>query len=147
MQTRFLVCLLTVLSLSTPKVRAEEWQTDYEKALATAKAENKRVLLDFTGSDWCVWCRKFDNDVLSQPEFATYAKTNLVMVMLDFPNAKPQSESVQKANKDLKEKCKVKSFPTYVVLTADGEEIGRQAGYLSGGPQAFITELEKFRKP
>jgi thioredoxin-related protein len=122
------------------------WVSDLPKALEQAKAENKIVLLDFTGSDWCVWCKKFDNDVLSQPEFAGYAKTNLVMVMLDFPNAKPQSDSVMKTNKDLQDKFKVNGFPTYVALTPDGKEIGRQVGYLLGGPQAFIAELEKFRK-
>jgi len=122
------------------------WVSDLPKALEQAKAENKTVLLDFTGSDWCVWCKKFDNDVLSKPEFASYAKTNLVMVLLDFPNAKPQADSVKKANKDLQEKLKVDGFPTYVVLTPDGKEIGRQVGYLHGGPQAFIAELDKFRK-
>ena len=122
------------------------WTADLPKALAQAKAENKIVLLDFTGSDWCVWCIKFDDDVLSQPEFATYAKTNLVMVLVDFPNAKPQSDAIKKTNKDLQDKFKVDGFPTYVALTPDGKEIGRQVGYLSGGPQAFIAELEKFRK-
>ncbi len=122
------------------------WSTDLPKALAQAKAENKIVLLDFTGSDWCVWCMKFDNDVLSQPEFANYAKTNLVMVMLDFPNAIKQSEALKKYNQELQAKFKVDGFPTYVALTPDGKEIGRQVGYLSGGPQAFIAELEKFRK-
>jgi thioredoxin-related protein len=121
------------------------WVSDLPKALEQAKAENKIVLLDFTGSDWCVWCKKFDNDVLSQPEFASYAKTNLVMVMLDFPNAKPQSDSVKKANKDLQDKFKVDGFPTYVALTPDGKEIGRQVGYLAGGPPTFIAKLEKFR--
>jgi len=137
-------------SVADPKVekRVSEllWALDLPTALAQAKAENKIVLVDFTGSDWCMWCRKFDNDVLSQPEFASYAKTNLVMVMLDFPNAKPQSDAVKKANKNLKEKFKMNGFPTYVVLTPDGKEIGRQVGYLHGGPQAFIAELDKFRK-
>jgi thioredoxin-related protein len=122
------------------------WSTDLSKALAQAKAENKIVLLDFTGSDWCVWCMKFDNDVLSQPEFAVYAKTNLVMVMLDFPNAKKQTEALKKSNQELQAKFKVDGFPTYVALNPNGKEIGRQVGYLSGGPQAFIAELDKFQK-
>jgi protein disulfide-isomerase len=132
--------------LSEKRVSELPWATDLPKVLEQAKAENKTVLLDFTGSDWCVWCIKFDDDVLSKPEFASYAKTNLVMVLLDFPNAKKQSESVKKTNKDLQEKFKVDGFPTYVALTPDGKEIGRQVGYLSGGPQAFIAKLEKFRK-
>jgi thioredoxin-related protein len=134
-------------SLSEKRVSELPWATSLPKALEQAKAENKIVLLDFTGSDWCVWCIKFDDDILSKPEFASYAKTNLVMVMLDFPKAKKQSASVKKANNDLQDKFKVESFPTYVALTPDGREIGRQAGYLSGGPQAFIVELEKIRKP
>ena len=122
------------------------WATDLPKALEQAKAEHKIVLLDFTGSDWCVWCMKFDNDVLSQPEFARYAKTNLVMVMLDFPNAIKQSEALKKSNQELQAKFKVDGFPTYVALNPDGKEIGRQVGYLSGGPQAFIAEFKKFRE-
>ena len=133
--------------LSEERVSELPWAADLPKALEQAKTEKKIVLLDFTGSDWCVWCTKFDDDVLSQPEFAGYAKTNLVMVMLDFPHAKPQSDSVKKTNKDLQDKFKVDGFPTYVALTPDGKEIGRQVGYLSGGPAAFIAELEKFQKP
>jgi thioredoxin-related protein len=133
-------------TLSEKRVSELSWATDLSKALEQAKAENKIVLLDFTGSDWCVWCIKFEDDVLSKPEFANYAKTNLVMVMLDFPNAKKQSDSVKKTNNDLQDKFKVEGFPTYVALSPDGKEIGRQVGYLSGGPQAFIAELEKFRK-
>jgi thioredoxin-related protein len=131
--------------LSEKRVLELPWTDGLPEAMAKAKAENKIVLLDFTGSDWCVWCIKFDDDVLSKPEFAAYAKTNLVMVMLDFPNAKPQSDLVKKTNKDLQDKFKVDGFPTYVALTPDGKEIGRQIGYLSGGPQAFITKLDKFR--
>ena len=122
------------------------WATNLPSALTQAKAENKIVLLDFTGSDWCSWCIKFDDDVLSKPEFAAYAKTNLVMVMLDFPQSKPQSDELKKSNQELQKKFKIEGFPTYVALNPDGKEIGRQVGYLSGGPQAFIAELEKFRK-
>ena len=59
------------VTLSEKRVSELPWALDLPKALAQAKAENKIVLLDFTGSDWCVWCVKFDNDVLSQPEFAS----------------------------------------------------------------------------
>jgi protein disulfide-isomerase len=134
-------------TLSDKRVSELPWAADLPEALKQAKAEHKIVLLDFTGSDWCVWCMKFDDDVLSKPDFASYAKTNLVMVMVDFPHAKPQSDLVRKANEGLQTKFKVDGFPTYVALTPDGKEVGRQAGYLSGGPQAFIAELEKFRKP
>ena len=132
--------------LSEKRVSELPWATDLPKALAQARAANKIVLLDFTGSDWCVWCMKFEDDVLSKSEFATYARTNLELVLVDFPNTKNQSDALKKNNDELQTKFKVDGFPTYVALNADGKEIGRQVGYLSGGPQAFIAELEKFRK-
>ena len=122
---------------SDRQVAALPWAANLPSALTEAKAENKIVLLDFTGSDWCVWCFKFDDDVL--------AKTNLVMVMLDFPHAKNQDDNLKKQNGDLQSKYKVDGFPTFVALDANGNEIGRQVGYLQGGPTAFIAELEKFR--
>jgi protein disulfide-isomerase len=122
------------------------WGTDLPKALAQAKAEKKMVLLDFTGSDWCGWCIKFDKDTLSKDKFAEYAKTHLELVMVDFPNKKPQSEALKAANKALGEKYNVDGYPTFILLNADGKEIGRQSGYLAGGPEAFIARLEKFSK-
>src|ERR1017187_7651292 len=64
------------------------WLTDLPKAQAQAKTENKLVMLDFTGSDWCGWCIKLDNETFSKQEFADYASKNLVLVQLDFPQKK-----------------------------------------------------------
>ena len=50
------------------------WSTDLPKAQAQAKTDNKMVLMDFTGSDWCGWCNKFDKETLSTDKFADYAK-------------------------------------------------------------------------
>ena len=60
------------------------WSTDLPKAQAQAKAENKMVLLDFTGSDWCGWCMKFDKETLSTDKFADYAKAHLELVVGGF---------------------------------------------------------------
>ena len=122
------------------------WGTDLPKALAQAKTDKKMVLLDFTGSDWCGWCIKFDKETLSQDKFADYAKAHLELVVVDFPNKKPQSDALKAANKALGEKYGVNGYPTFVVLNADGKEIGRQVGYAPGGPEAFIAKLEGYSK-
>lgn len=116
------------------------------KTLEEAKARDKIVILNFTGSDWCVWCAKFDADVLSKPEFAAYAATNLTMVVVDFPKTNKQSDELKKRNAELRSVCKVEGFPTFVVFNSDGKEIGRHVGYMPGGPQAFIAKLEDFKK-
>ena len=121
------------------------WLTDLPKAQAKAKQENKLVMLDFTGSDWCGWCIKLNKEVFSQPAFTGYASTNLVLVEVDFPRSKPQSAELKKANEALQDKYKIEGYPTIIVLNSDGKKVG-ELGYQPGGPKAFIAELDKLRK-
>ena len=130
------------------QVRAAElsWTTDLPAALAKSKADNKTVLLDFTGSDWCGWCIKFKKEAIDTPEFQEFAAKNLVLVELDFPRKKPQSDELKSANKALGEKYNITGYPTFVLLNKDGKEIGRQEGYAPGGAQAFIDKINGFKK-
>ena len=80
-----LAVLATMLLTSFASAAKEGWLEDFEKAKAQAKAENKKILLDFTGSDWCGWCIKLDKEVFSQQAWKDYAAKNLVLVELDFP--------------------------------------------------------------
>jgi len=133
--------------LSGQFARAESgWLNDYKKAQEEAKASNKFLLLNFTGSDWCGWCIKFDREVLSQPQFKDYARDNLVLVELDFPRAKSQSAEVRKQNLELAQHYEVVGFPTIVVLNSDGQAVWHYNGYFPGGSEAFIAELQKLRK-
>jgi len=143
----FLLPLLALLALATSSFAAKEgWLDDLEKAKSQAKAENKKILLDFTGSDWCGWCIKFDKEVFSQPKFKEYASKNLVLLEIDFPRAKEQAVSLRKQNQELASQYQVEGFPTLVVLNGDGKKVWEHGGYLPGGPDAFIAELEKLRK-
>ena len=150
MKTRLLhnLAALVATTILTGPLHAAEaaWQTNYEKALAQAKAENKAVLLDFTGSDWCGYCIKMVKDTLSKKEFTEYAAKNLVLVEVDFPNGKPQTEEVKKQNAELEKKFGVQGYPTFLLLDKRGKELGRQRGYLEGGPATFIAKLESFKK-
>ncbi len=122
------------------------WLTDVSKAEAQAKDQNKIVLMDFTGSDWCSWCKKMDKDTFSKDEFADYAKTNLVLVQLDYPANKPQPDDLKKANADLAQKYNIQGYPTLIALKPNGTIIWTQVGYLEGGPQALIDQLEQAKK-
>lgn len=141
MKTLISFCSAVVLAVSSA-VAAEGWGQDYAKALQQAKAENKPVLLDFTGSDWCGWCIKLNKEVFSTTEFQQYAKKNLVLVEIDFPRKKTLPAEVVEQNKKLMSQYGIEGFPTIVVLDSAGKQIG-QLGYQPGGPKAFIEELEK----
>ncbi len=121
------------------------WLADLPKAQAQAKAENKIVLLDFTGSDWCIWCTRLKNEVFSKTAFAEYAAKNLVLVEVDFPHTKKLSAEQKAANNALQEKYGIEGYPTIIVLNGDGKQIGK-LGYMKGGPEAFTAELDKLKK-
>jgi protein disulfide-isomerase len=143
---KLLVTLLAATVLWQVNAAESTWLTDLPKAQAQAKTDNKIVLLDFTGSDWCGWCMKFKKEVFDTPEFQEYAAKNVVLVEVDFPNKKAQSDDLKKANAELKKQYKITGFPTLVVLDKDGKKIGEQVGYSEGGPKAFIAKLEGFKK-
>jgi thioredoxin-related protein len=124
----------------------DHWLTSVPQAKTQAQAEKKLVLLDFTGSDWCSWCKKLDKETFSKPEFQAYAKSNLVLVEVDFPANKPQSAELKAANTELQQKYHVNGYPTLVVIKPDGTVVWTQEGYLEGGPSAMIAKLDDAKK-
>jgi thioredoxin-related protein len=120
------------------------WGTDLPTALDQARSDNKLVLMDFTGSDWCPWCIKLDQEVLSTSQFAAYAQNKLELVKVDFLRNTPQSDEIKEANAALASQYNVKMYPTCILLDVSGKELGRQTGYAPGGPDAFIAELDGF---
>ena len=122
------------------------WLNDYKRAQQEAKTNNKFLLLDFTGSDWCGWCKKLDKEILSQSQFKDYARENLVLLEVDFPRAKAQNAEVRKQNQELAQQYQVEGFPTIVVLNGDGQKLWQYDGYFPDGLAAFIVQLEKLRK-
>ena len=118
------------------------WLTDLPAAQATAKAQGKIVLVDFTGSDWCGWCMRLNKEVFSTAEFDAFASANLVLVEMDFPRHKDQSAALRMANATFYREFQITGFPTLIVLEGDGKQLGR-LGYRPGGPQPFIEELTR----
>ncbi len=138
-----------LLGLAANVVQAELWTDDYEAALAQAKAEKRFVLLNFSGSDWCGWCIRLEQEVFSQKAFTDYAKTNLVCVLLDFPRKRPISEKIGARNGALHEMYSAPFFPVFpsiVLLNSDGKAIAR-TGYHQGGAEAYVTHLESLLAP
>jgi protein disulfide-isomerase len=136
--------LFVLLALGSLAQAREGWLTDLKEAKAKAKAENKELLLSFSGSDWCPYCMKLDAEVFSQKAWKDYAAKRYVLMEVDFPHDKPQSPAVVKQNDILQHKYDIEAFPTVVVLSPSGSKRG-EAGYEVGGPAAFIKQLQKIK--
>lgn len=118
-----------------------KWTQDFQAASELAKEKNLPILLNFTGSDWCGWCKLMDATVYGKPEWAEYASNNVVLVTVDFPRDKTiVPEKFVARNEELKAKYAIPGFPTYIIVDSDGEtKLGRlQAG--EGKTAAFFIE-------
>jgi thioredoxin-related protein len=131
-----------LFALPSAALAGKGWLEDLDQGLQKAAKENKYVLVDFSGSDWCGWCIKLDEEVFSKTEFKDYAEKNLVLVLLDFPRRRELPREVRERNEQLLKKYGVRGFPTVLILNPKGEVIGR-TGYRPGGPQAYIQHLEE----
>ena len=143
MKKIFIALLLIVGSIA---VQAQElkWETNLDKAAAVSMKTKKPLFLFFTGSDWCGWCMRLQKEVLNTPEFAAWAKDNVILVEVDFPRRSPQLPETQKQNNELQQIFQVQGYPTVWFSTPtkkDGkinlDKIG-SIGYVAGGPSKWL---------
>jgi thioredoxin-related protein len=121
------------------------WHTDINKAIEIANKEDLPLFLFFTGSDWCGWCIRLQNEVFKKPEFATWAIKNVVLVELDYPRKTKLEESLQAQNNEMQKIFNVTGYPTVwfvsAAKTADAKvnlnALG-SSGYVAGGPKVWI---------
>jgi protein disulfide-isomerase len=145
MKKVFLSLLFGFISLAIQAQEDLVWHTDMNKAIAISKEENKPILLFFTGSDWCGWCIRLQNEVFKTPEFTAWAKEKAVLVELDFPRRKQLDETLRNQNNQLQQLFQVRGYPS-IWFTKEGvgvdgktnlEQLG-STGYVAGGPTAWL---------
>lgn len=140
-----ITCLLLLLSTFS---YAQHWETNFEESKKSAAAENKNIILVFSGSDWCAPCIKLDKAIWSSEAFQTEAKTNWVLVKADFPKKKTTalSETLKSQNASLAEQYnKEGHFPLVVVLDKNGKVLGK-TGYKNVNPEEYIKLLHTLEK-
>lgn len=122
-----------------------EWTMDFDAAKKLAAEKNKPLFINFTGSDWCGWCKLMDRNVFAKPEWQAYAKANLVLVWIDFPNDETLVPvELAPRNQALSKEFDVKGYPTYIVLESDGKtRLGRLGASREATPESFVREVRK----
>lgn len=105
------------------KTEAPEWrkawmEQDLEGALARAKAEHKVVLVD-TYAEWCAQCHELDEKTWPDPGIQAWIAANAVAIRIDSDKVRP----------DLATKLGIRSYPTVLILDAEGKELRRILGF------------------
>ena len=119
------------------------WQTNYEEAEKQSKETAKPLVLLFTGSDWCTWCTKLEEEVFNTSEFAAIAGSKFTFVKLDFPLYSNQDPQVKAQNKQLQQKFDVRSFPSVIIYDAQKNQTIGTSGYRPGGGKQYADYLLK----
>jgi len=145
------IVVIALLFIGSIAGQAQElkWETNMENAVQVSMKTKKPLLLFFTGSDWCGWCMRLQNEVLKTPEFAAWAKKNVVLVELDFPRRTPQDPAIQQQNNELQQMFQVQGYPKVWFVNPtkkDGkinlDKLG-DSGYVAGGPSVWLAGADQ----
>mgnify|MGYP001822518288 CR=1 FL=1 len=136
--------LLPILCLPLQAGEEAVWHTDFAAAEKKAAKENKDLLIHFAGSDWCGWSMKLGKEVFHQAAFSEKASKEYILVRLDFPRRKALAPELVQQNAVLKKKYNVTSHPTVILCDPAGRPYAR-IGYKAGGPEKYLTHLEKLK--
>ncbi len=122
---------------STPK----GFTDNLDEAMAQAKDSGRLIYACFSGSDWCGWCRKLEEEVFAKEEFVSKATNDFILVFIDSPEDKSLlSERAKAENPKLCKKYGIKGYPSALVMDADGQIYGK-TGYRRGGPESYLKHL------
>lgn len=121
------------------------WTSNYDAAKKQAAESKKDMLINFTGSDWCVTCIQIEKEIFIHDTFKMAVRDFFIPVEIDFPLKKTKiSPAVQKQNSDLYERYGVSSYPTILLTDSEGRPYAATT-YMEGGPEKFVAHLNSLR--
>lgn len=122
------------------------WTNDFEAAKKQAVLEQKSLLINFTGSDWCSWCKRLHKEVFDHDHFKEGVKDKFILVELDFPRDKSKIPAeLQALNEKIRDAYGIQSFPTVLLTDEKGTPFAK-TGYREGGAEPYITNLNELLK-
>ncbi len=117
---------------------------DFAAAKAEAAKSDRKMLVVFSGSDWCHWCKVLEKSYLSKPEFVEAAKKDFVLVFIDMPEDKSRlSETAKKNNESLLRAYGIRGFPTVKILDAEGRSLADARPEGGVTPAGYAEQLRK----
>ena len=137
--------LLLITLLSSFLISNITWETDFQRAKQSARAEHKCILLNFAGSDWCGPCIRLHNQIFESNVFTKYAGDQLILVKADFPRLKKNqlSKEQQMQNDKLADEYNKKGvFPLTLLLNPEGKILKSWDGFPNESADEFTNEVK-----
>ncbi len=144
MKKIFTIFVLLICS----SIFSQNWQENFDEAKKASKVSNKKIILVFSGSDWCAPCIKLDKSIWQSEEFKKYSDENYILYKADFPKKKANqlSETLKKQNLALAEKYNQNgNYPLVIVLNGEAKVLG-MLGYKNISPLEYIEAINNLDK-
>ncbi len=147
----FALVISTIAIAQTPAAEANYaaenpgWLVNLDEAYAKSKASNKPILANFTGSDWCGWCKKLTASVFSQPEFKTWADSSVILLELDYPKRKQLPSVIAQQNQGLQQAFQVSGYPTVWLFDLNKDEAKNQYSISALGKTGYRPSVDEFK--
>ena len=140
---KIIYVFLFLLSFS---LTAQNWETDWKVATQKSKKNNQKLILVFSGSDWCIPCIKLEKEIWEEKSFMAYALENYVLLRADFPKRKKNALSKEKQthNDKLAERFNAAGYFPLVVVISTEEKVLGQLGYEKSTPEKYIELINAF---
>ena len=115
----------TLADLGDYKPKNEGWHVVLEEAYKESQKTGKPIMANFTGSDWCGWCKRLDKSVFHTPGFDKWAKDNVVLLELDFPRRFRLPNAIAQQNRGLQQAFGVRGYPTVWLFDLSKDATGK----------------------
>ena len=119
------------------------WYDNLNEARRVAQRDGKHLLIDFTGSGWCVYCKRLHEEVFTKPAFHDAVMDSFVCVTLDFDEqlAARRDRPHPEQSDQLREALGIVGLPTVALMSTKGV-VYDQLEYQQGGAAPFVQGLE-----
>ncbi len=128
----------------TYKAENEGWLVNLDEAYEESQATGKPILANFTGTDWCGWCKRLTASVFVKPDFKAWAKKNVVLLELDFPRRKQLPDLIRKQNAGLQQAFKVRGYPTIWLFNLDKDPQTQKYSITALGRTGYTKTVQEF---
>ena len=126
---------------------AGEWIPSYSSAKKQALREQKKILIFFSGSDWCEAGRNLNRDLFRTRAFQLLADEKYVLYNADFPKYSRLGQETEDRNKHLAKRYGIYRFPAVVVIDPKfGGLLVKQVGMTDMTPKKLLEKLSRIEK-
>lgn len=124
----------------------QQWETDFTIAQGKAQQQQKKLLLVFSGSDWCIPCIRLEKEVWRDKTFIGYAKENLILYRADFPKRKKNQlvKELKEANQQLAEVYNPNGYFPWVVVFDSYQQVKGTFVYTKTSVSSYIEQIKSF---